>query len=172
MRKDKHEKSMKGCGETAAMTLLNDSPAKGGSKVSATLVVDAVGTAPQENIRHHVEPGSAVRTDQLVSYVELDPGSVHGVVNHADRYVDGIVPMNGCENFSTLLRRMIKGTHVSVVSFRLFGYRNNQLFPFRNGNAEAETDGVCVCHGLRTVIENRLMHLELTGMANLEELLN
>ena len=80
--------------------------------------------------------------------------------------------MNGCENFSTLLRRMIKGTLVSVVSIRLFGHRNNQLFRFRNRNAEAETDGVCVCHGLRTVIENRLMHPELTGMANSEELLN
>ena len=72
MRKDKHEKSMKGCGgfgcgETAVMTLLNGNPAKGGSKVCATLVVDARDSALQENIRHQVESGSAVRNDQLVS---------------------------------------------------------------------------------------------------------
>lgn len=54
------------------------------------------------------------------------------VINHAERYVDGLVHTNGIENFCSLLKRILKGTYVSVEPFHLFRYLDEQSFRFNN----------------------------------------
>jgi len=57
---------------------------------------------------------------------------VHKVVDHAEKYVDGVVHTNGLENFWSLLKRSINGTYVSVEPFHLFRYLDEQAFRFNN----------------------------------------
>ena len=56
----------------------------------------------------------------------------HNVIDHAEKYVDGQIHTNGCENFWSLLKRAIKGTYVSVEPFHLFRYLDEQAFRFNN----------------------------------------
>ncbi len=58
------------------------------------------------------------------------------MIDHAERYVDGQIHTNGCENYWSLLKRAIKGTYVSVEPFHLFRYLDEQAFRFneRTGN--------------------------------------
>jgi hypothetical protein len=66
----------------------------------------------------------------LLSYDGLDADYVHKVIDHAERYVDGQIHTNGCENFWSLLKRALKGTYVSVEPFHLFRYLDEQAFRF------------------------------------------
>jgi hypothetical protein len=56
-------------------------------------------------VRAHVEEGSEIFTDTLMSYADLGADYVHGVINHAERYVEGKIHTNGLENFWSLLKR-------------------------------------------------------------------
>ena len=69
--------------------------------------------ALQAEVRKHVEAGSALYTDALLSYEGLAGEYAHQVVDHAVQYVDGKVHTNGLENFWSLLKRGINGTYVS-----------------------------------------------------------
>ncbi|HVO24320.1 MAG TPA: IS1595 family transposase, partial [Candidatus Margulisiibacteriota bacterium] len=66
----------------------------------------------QGEVKANVEKGADVFTDDLASYTGLDAEYVHGVVNHAEKYVEGRIHTNGLENFWSLLKRSIKGTYV------------------------------------------------------------
>ena len=48
----------------------------------------------------------------------------------AEAYAEGAVHTNGLENFWSLLKRMLKGTYVSVEPFHLFRYLDEQAFRF------------------------------------------
>ena len=50
-------------------------------------------------IRENVEAGSKAYTDQLKSYFGLQADYEHGVINHAEMYVNGQIHTNGLENF-------------------------------------------------------------------------
>lgn len=86
----------------------------------------------QPKVRDHVEPKSEVFTDALASYNGLDADYFHQVVDHAECYVRGNVHTNGLENFWSLFKRCIKGTHVSIEPFRLFRYLDAETFRFNN----------------------------------------
>ena len=113
----------------------------------------------------HVEPGSNVYTDALRSYNQLSQDYVHGVINHAERYVDGQIHTNGIENFWSLLKRSIKGTYVSVMPFHLFRYLDEQSFRFnsRHGN-----DGERFERAMEQVSGKRLTFAEVTGKSKEE----
>jgi transposase-like protein len=64
----------------------------------------------QGEIVKHVEPGSSVYTDALMSYIELNERFEHKVIDHAEKSVDGKIHTNGLENFWSLLKRGLKGT--------------------------------------------------------------
>jgi transposase-like protein len=83
-------------------------------------------------IRKHVAPGSEVFTDALQSYEKLGDDYAHQVIDHAERYVDGKIHTNGLENFWSLFKRCIKGTHVSVEPFHLFRYLDAEAFRYNN----------------------------------------
>lgn len=87
-------------------------------------------------VNAHIETGANVYSDNLPSYRQLDADYIHKVIDHAERYVDGQVHTNGIENFWSLLKRMLKGTYVSVEPFHLFRYLDEQAFRFnkRTGN--------------------------------------
>jgi len=64
-------------------------------------------------VSKHVEVCSTVYSDALRSYRQLEEEYAHKVINHAEKYVDGIIHTNGIENFWSLLKRTIGGTYVS-----------------------------------------------------------
>jgi transposase-like protein len=59
----------------------------------------------QAEVRKHVEAGSALYTDFLLSYEGLAADYAHRVIDHAVEYVNGQVHTNGLENFWSLLKR-------------------------------------------------------------------
>ncbi len=87
--------------------------------------------------REHVEAGLDVYTDALRSYRRAGQRDyMHNVIDHAEKYVDGQVHTNGCENYWSLLKRALKGTYVSVEPFHLFRYLDEQAFRFNNRGHE------------------------------------
>ena len=114
----------------------------------------------QPNVRNHVEYGSVVFTDAHESYRGLDNDFIHGVINHAEKYVDGVIHTNGIENFWALLKRAIKGTYVSVEPFHLFRYLDEQTFRF---NTRKGTDADRFVKAAAALTGKRLTYSELTG---------
>jgi len=120
--------------------------------------------------RHHIEPkihinvnrGSAIYTDALLSYQGLKHQDfVHGVIDHAEKYVDGRVHTNGLENFWSLLKRGLKGTYISVEPFHLFRYLDEQVF--RYNFRKLLHDGMRFEHVLAHIFGKRLTYAEVTG---------
>ncbi len=123
-------------GKVAVMGLLQRHPEKGKSRVR-TMPVDSVRTYRlTTEVSNHVEDGSTVYTDALASYRPLTLYYQHKVIDHAEKYVDGVVHTNGLENYWSLLKRAIRGTYISVEPFHLFRYLDEQAFRFnqRIGN--------------------------------------
>ncbi|MCI0348600.1 MAG: IS1595 family transposase, partial [Acidobacteriales bacterium] len=88
--------------KTAVMGILQR-----GGKVRTTVVPNRKKKALQAEIHKHVEAGSALYTDALLSYDGLEGRFAHQVIDHAVAYVDGKVHTNGLENFWSLLKRGI-----------------------------------------------------------------
>jgi len=65
-------------------------------------------TEIQEMVRDIVEHGSAVYTDSLRSYDDLNDNYAHEVVDHLESYARGAVHTNGLENFWSLFKRALK----------------------------------------------------------------
>jgi len=82
------------------------------------------------NVRQHVEKGTMVCTDALMSYDDLENDYDRRVIDHAVSYAQGHVHTNGLENFWSLLKRALKGTYVNVEPFHLFRYLDEQAFRF------------------------------------------
>jgi transposase-like protein len=114
----------------------------------------------EAQVKAHVEEGSIVYSDGLASYDNLAQKYIHSVINHAEKYVDGNIHVNGVENFWSLLKRAIKGTYVSVEPYHLFRYLDEQTFRFnsRHGNDSERFQRV-----VEKVSGKRLTYAELTG---------
>jgi transposase-like protein len=131
-----------------------------GGEMRAVVVSDTRRATLQGGIRENVEKGSAVYSDALRSYSGLDEEYVHEVVDHAEKYVDGQVHVNGVENFWSLLKRGLHGTYVSVQPFHLFRYLDERLFTY-NERKLTDLDRFLVVLG--TVAGRRLTYKALTG---------
>jgi hypothetical protein len=86
--------------------------------------------ALQAEVREHVEAGSAIFTDALKSDEGLSEFE-HQVVDNAAENVRGNVHTNGMENFWSLVKRGLKGTHISVEPFHLFRYLDEQAYRYK-----------------------------------------
>lgn len=82
--------------------------------------------------RQMVAEGSVVSTDEAPAYQGLSNGYQHVAVNHSkDEWVVGKHHTNSIESFWSILKRSIRGTHVSVSAKHLpkylgeFEYRHN-----------------------------------------------
>ncbi len=111
-----------------------------GGKVRTVVIPNRKRKALQAEVRKHVEAGSALYTDALLSYKGLEADYAHQVVDHAVSYVDGAVHTNTLENFWALLKRGISGTYVSVEPFHLFRYLDEQAYRYNNRNDMSDFD--------------------------------
>jgi len=131
-----------------------------GGEVRTTVVANRNKSALQGEVRKHVEAGSALYNDALLSYNGLAGDYAHQVVDHAVQYVDGRVHTNGLENFWSLLKRSINGTYVSLEPFHLFRYLDEQSFRYNNRKL---TDGERFEMAVKGMVGKRLTYAELTG---------
>ena len=135
-----------------------------GGKVVTTVVPNRRKSALQAEVRKHVEAGSALYTDALLSYEGLAGTYAHGVVDHAVEYVSGRIHTNGLENFWSLLKRSIHGTYVSIEPFHLFRYLDEQTFRYnnrKNMNDQGRFEAV-----MGNVSGKRLTYADLTGVGS------
>jgi len=131
-----------------------------GGKVRTVVMDNRRKQAVQEQIRQHVEAGSAIFSDELKSYDGLSANYQHAVIDHAVQYVDGNVHTNAMENFWSLLKRGLHGTYVSVEPFHLFRYLDEQACRF---NHRKMTDAERFDIAVRQIVGKRLTYKELTG---------
>jgi transposase-like protein len=161
MHVEKRARRITGTGgkdKTAVMGILER-----GGKVRTSVIPNRKKSALQAEIRKHVEAGSALYTDALLSYEGLAGEYAHQVVDHAVEYVKGKVHTNGLENFWSLLKRGISGTYVSVEPFHLFRYLDEQAFRF---NERKHTDAERADRVMSFVAGKRLAAAKLTVSAS------
>jgi len=164
MHKDRREKAINGtggAGKTAVMGLLQRHSEKvPSSKVVARVVPNTRRATLTPIIKNVVVQGSEIQSDALPSYKSLASEYVHRVVDHAEAYVQDGVHTNGLENFWSLLKRTIKGTHVHVAPYHLFRYLDDQTFRF---NERTENDQGRFVEAISTAKDRRLTYKRLTG---------
>jgi transposase-like protein len=144
-----------GAGKVAVMGLLQRH-----GEVRTHVVPNTKMESLQPHVERHVEQGARVYTDKWVAYNGLESRYVHGVINHAERYVDGLIHTNGIENFWSLLKRTLKGTYVSVEPFHLFRYLDEQSFRFNNRKGN---DSDRFLKAAQNITGKRVTYKQLTG---------
>jgi transposase-like protein len=159
----KRERRITGTGgkdKTAVMGILER-----GGQVRTAIIPSRRKAVLQGEVRKHVEAGSALYTDALMSYRGLGSDYAHQVVDHAIEYVNGRVHTNGLENFWSLLKRGINGTYVSIEPFHLFRYLDEQSFRYNNRATKDNplTDSDRFSAVLSQVAGKRLTYAEVTG---------
>jgi hypothetical protein len=163
MHKDRREAVIKGtggAGKVAVMGLLERHGKDQISRVRAKVLRNVRAVSLHREIDENVEIGSEMFTDAYVGYKHIDRNHVHNVIDHAEKYAEGRVHVNGIENFWSLLKRGIKGTYVSVEPFHLFRYLDEQAFRF---NMRKNSDGQRFVEMLSGVTGRRVTYKELTG---------
>jgi hypothetical protein len=142
-KNDKRRKNLKGgggAGKAIVLGILQRETEGTPKKVRVTVIPDRTKTVMQENVRPHVEVGSQISSDDAGYYWRMDDEYVHGIVNHAEAYVNGNVHTNGLENFWSLLKRSIGGSYVSVEPFHLFRYIDEQAYRYNNRKDMNDSD--------------------------------
>src|SRR5579863_3333265 len=120
----------------------------------------------QNVLLKNIKYGSKVYTDDAIGYDKVSYNFIHGVVNHAERYVNGRVHTNGLENFWSLLKRGLRGTYVAVEPFHLFRYVDEQVFRYNNRKHADKTpmnDAERFAIAMSLVAGRRLTYTNLTG---------
>ncbi len=168
MHIDKRQRRITGTGGKDKVPVIGilERRKNGASKVRTAVVPNRKKKALQSEVRKHVEAGSALYTDFLLSYEGLAGDYAHQVVDHAVQYVDGQIHTNGLENFWSLLKRAISGTYVSVEPFHLFRYLDEQAFRYnerKRDDGEVKSDYERFKLACSQVVGKRLTWNILTG---------
>lgn len=142
--------------------LLERGTRKKASRVKLQHIPNTNRATLQQNVREYVLKGSEVMTDEHRSYNGLNDEYTHQVINHAECYAKGTVHTNGLENFWSLLKRMLKGTYVSVEPYHLFRYLDEQAFRF-NERKDEDGDKGRFLKALAGIFGKRLTWDKLTG---------
>lgn len=147
-------------GKTAIVGLLDR-----GKEIRGAVVTGRRRKELQGAIVQHVADGTAVYTDNFMSYEKMPEQFMHKMVDHAERYVDGRVHTNGLENFWSLLKRGLKGTYVSVEPFHLFRYLDEQMWRYNNRATldSPKNDGDRFSLAVSQIVGKRLTYAEVTG---------
>lgn len=148
-------------GKAAVMGLLERHGKDGHSRIRLEVVGGRKRSHFTPTIDKHVEKGATVNTDSHLSYQGIGKDYVHNVIDHAEKYVDGNVHTNGCENFWSLLKRALRGTYVSVEPFHLFRYLDEQAFRFNNRREMNDADRFSAV--ISSIVGRRLTYKELIG---------
>jgi len=174
MHKDRRARMVRGrgamsTGKIAVFGLLDRHGHDGTSQVRTVVVENVRRRQLQQHIRQNVtmDGETTVYSDALKSYEPKNPKGwrpsdlyVHKVIDHAEAYAKGNVHTNGLENYWSLLKRMIKGTYVSVEPFHLFRYLDEQALRF---NTRKMTDADRFDEMTARVVGKHLTYAELTG---------
>jgi transposase-like protein len=125
-----HRKGGKG-GRTANEKTVVFGMLERGGDVMTRVVDDVSAKTLVGHIRHHVDRGTTISTDEWPSYRGLrKAGYAHGAVNHGrEEWVVGKHHTNSIEGFWSMLKRSIRGTHVHVSPKHLAKYLGE--FEFR-----------------------------------------
>lgn len=92
-----------------------------------------------DEIRQHVEPGSAVHTDEFAAYRGLSEFN-HKTINHgASEFVRDGVTTNGIESVFAVLKRGVYGTFHHVSPKHLHRYVDEFTFRLNDGNVTRHT---------------------------------
>jgi transposase-like protein len=113
----------------------------------------------QAEIVDTVTAGSTIYSDALKSYDGLEGEYIHEVIDHAEAFVNGRIHTNGLENFWSLFKRTIYGTHHSVEAFHLDRYLDSATYRY---NTRKMTDGARFAVALAQADGRRLTYEELT----------
>jgi transposase-like protein len=155
-----------GADKTAVMGLLARHDGKKHSTVRAEVIPNVQRKTLHDVIHRNVEPGSSVFTDAWKAYKQMDPKFFHDFVDHMEGYVkDKVVHTNGLENFWALLKRCIRGTHVSVEPFHLAAYVDSEAFRF-NYREVKDSDRFALALG--GISGKRLTYKALIGQSDSE----
>jgi transposase-like protein len=147
-----------GLKKTAVQGILERTTPDQHSRVVLTVVPNTRRPELCGNVREHVEKGSTVCTDALMSYDDLEKDYDRRVIDHAVSYAQGHVHTNGLENFWSLLKRALKGTYVNVEPFHLFRYLDEQAFRF---NERKDDDQGRFVKALQGVVGKGLKYAKL-----------
>ena len=131
-----------------------------GGLIKTKVVDDRSRQTLQRTVKETVAIGSALYSDDLAAYDGLHSDYAHQTVNHAVRYVDGVVHTNSLENFWSLLKRCINGTWVSVEPFHLFRYLDEQAYRF---NERKGKDGDRFFRAISNIFGKRLTYKQVRG---------
>jgi transposase-like protein len=138
-----------------------------GKEIRTMVIKDRTKDTVLPLIREHVQTGTSVYTDDMGGYrgLAMNEEFIHGVVDHANKYVDGRIHTNGLENFWSLLKRGISGTYVAVEPFHLFRYLDEQSFRYNNrGTKKNPTSDAKRFHAAMSgIVGKRLTYAGLTG---------
>lgn len=143
-------------GKTVVMGMLER-----GGKVKTHVIAERDKKTLHAKIADHVEPGTEVMTDELVSYWGIAENYTHNVINHAEEYVRGTIHTNGMENYWSLVKRALTGTYISVEPFHLFRYLDEQAFRYNNRKNMTNADRFTIA--LSQIAGKRLQYKELAG---------
>jgi transposase-like protein len=143
MQKSVHERRITGGGQSFRDKTIVMGILERGGKIRTQVIADRQKTTLQPIVREHVESGSALYTDEMGGYKGLDSEYVHGIIDHAVKYVNGRVHTNGLENFWSLLKRGLSGTYVAVEPFHLFRYLDEQVFRYSNRSTRDRLNDRC-----------------------------
>jgi hypothetical protein len=93
-------------------------------RLRAGPIYDTTSRTLEAHVRHNVELGATISTDEWRGYNRLAKlGYEHGRVNHsAKEYVRGRHHTNTIEGHWAILKRSIRGTHVHVSAKHLWKY--------------------------------------------------
>jgi transposase-like protein len=144
-----------GAGKVAVMGLLERH-----GEVRTVVIPNTRRKTLEGHVNDHVEDGSIVYSDGLASYNNLAQKYIHQVIDHAEKYVEGNIHVNGIENFWSLLKRTIKGTYVSVEPYQLSRYLDEQSFRFNNRKGK---DADRFLTAASNITGKRVTYKELTG---------
>jgi len=147
-------------GKAAVIGLLERHGADGHSTVRARTVTTRRKRELQPEIHATVAPGSTVYTDALKSYDGLESAYIHGVIDHSEKYVEGRIHTNGIENFWSLFKRCIYGTHHSVDPVHLDRYIDETAYRF---NSRGQTDADRFLDATSRTDGKRLTYKDLIG---------
>lgn len=103
MHYDKRKRRITGRGPTDKTIVLGI--LERGGVVKTKVVKDRKKRTLHREVQATVMAGSALYSDNLASYDGLDREYAHQTIDHAVKYVGGLVHTNGMENFWSLLKR-------------------------------------------------------------------
>ncbi len=176
MHKAKRDRAMRGMvtgrwHRTAVVGAIKRTSEDGPSQVVARVVPNTRRASVMPFVREHVSMENTILyTDALRSYdqpftwsSERHPEAFdRRVIDHATSYVQGDIHTNSAENFWSLVKRMLRGTYVSVEPFHLFRYLDEEVYRF---NSRKMGDGARFKQMTARVIGKRLTYAALTGEA-------